>query len=79
MHLSELSTFFDMTERTVRRALARSPEDPLPFGRYCVMDAIIESALVTMLLDVYQRGEPMTNKELLKTVREQYNPKLTKG
>jgi hypothetical protein len=43
------------------------------------MDAIIESSLVTMLLDAFQRGEPMTNKELLKTVRETHNSKLTKG
>jgi hypothetical protein len=32
-----------------------------------------------MLLDAFQHGEPMTNKELLKTVREQDNSKFTKG
>jgi hypothetical protein len=32
-----------------------------------------------MLLDAFQRGEPMTNIELLKTVKAQYNSKLIKG
>jgi hypothetical protein len=70
MHLTELSTVFDMIERTVRRALARGPEDPFPLGSHRALDADIESSLITMLLDAFQGGEPMTNKELLKTVRE---------
>jgi hypothetical protein len=32
IHLSELSTLFDVTERTVRRALAWRPEGPLLLG-----------------------------------------------
>jgi hypothetical protein len=79
MNLSELSTLFDMTEQTVRRALARGPEDPLPLGHHRALDANIEPSLITMLLDAFQPGEPVTNKELLKTMREQYNSKLTKG
>jgi hypothetical protein len=70
IHLNELSTLFDTTERTVRRALARRPDDPVPLGRHCALDADIESSLITMLLDTFQRGKPMTNKELLKTMRE---------
>jgi hypothetical protein len=63
MHLSELSTLFDITEGTVRRELARGPEDLPPVGRDRPLDADIE------LLDAFQRGEPMTNKELLQNVR----------
>jgi hypothetical protein len=61
--LSELSTLFDMTESTVHMALARSQEDPLPLGRQRALDADIKSSLISMLLDAFQRGEPMTNKD----------------
>jgi hypothetical protein len=63
----------------VQKALARNPEDVLPLGCHRALDAHIESSLITMLLDAFQRGEVITNKELLKTLKEQYNSKLTKG
>jgi hypothetical protein len=79
MHLSELSALFELSQRAVRRALSRGPEEPLPLGRHCALDATIESSIITMLRDAFQRGQPMTNEELLKTERAQYNPELTKG
>jgi hypothetical protein len=77
--LSELSTLFDVTDRAVRAVLAWGPEDPLPWERHHALDADIESSLITMLLDAFQRSEPMDNKELLKTASPRYNSKLTKG
>jgi hypothetical protein len=71
MHLNELSTLFDITERTLPRALARGPEDPFPLRRHRALDADIESSFIIIPLDAFQRSEPMTNKELLKTVIEQ--------
>jgi hypothetical protein len=53
MHLSELSILFDMTEGTVRSALARGPEDPLPLGHHRALDADIKSSLITMLLNAF--------------------------
>jgi hypothetical protein len=79
MHLSEISTLSDMTGRTVRRAFARGPEDPFPLEHYRALGADIELSIIIMLLDAFQRGEPMTYKELLKPAKEQYNSKFTKG
>jgi hypothetical protein len=73
-HLSELSTLFDIAERTVPRPFARRPEEPLLLGHRRALDADIESSLITMLVGIFQRGEPMTNKELLKTVRSSITP-----
>jgi hypothetical protein len=54
----------------VRRTLSRGPEEPAALGRHRALDQTIESSIIKMLLDAFQRGKPMTNKELLKTVRE---------
>jgi hypothetical protein len=48
-------------------------------GRHAALDPDMESSLVANLQSAFQRGRPMTNKELLKMLREQYDERLTKG
>jgi hypothetical protein len=79
LRISELCTIFDLTERTVRRALLRGPEDPNPPGRHRALSPDVESDLITLVIGAFRSGNPLNNKELLKTVRERYDPKLTKG
>jgi hypothetical protein len=77
--VKELATVFGMTSRTVRRALLRGPGEPIPMGRHAALDLDVESSLVAKLQSAFQRGQPMTNKELLKMVREEHDEHLTKG
>jgi hypothetical protein len=79
VRISELCVIFDITERTVRRALLCGPEDPNPPGRHRALSPDVESDLIALVIGAFQSGNPFNNKELLKTVWERYDPKLTKG
>jgi hypothetical protein len=65
----DLATPFEMNKCFVRRNLRQCPQEPGPLGRHKALDAQSEAALVAMLLDAFQAGEPMTKKELLQIVR----------
>jgi hypothetical protein len=79
LSISGLCIIFETTERTVRRALIRGPEDPNPPGRDSALSTDVASALIAMLLAASQGCNPLLNKDLLKIARERHNPKLTKG
>jgi hypothetical protein len=75
----ELAALFERNERTVRKTLARGPQDPGPLGRHAALESDGELSLVATLLDAFGTGKSMTCKEFLQLVRERHNPHLTKG
>jgi hypothetical protein len=75
----EIATLFELNERTVRKNLLHGPQQPGPLGRHVALDGEIELSLVWMPLDAFHEQKAMTQTEFLKIVREQQNPKLTKG
>jgi hypothetical protein len=75
----DLAVVFEFNERTARKILSRGPQVPGPLGRHRALNAEIEASLVAMLLEAFQSGKAMTRKEFLLTVRERYDPELTKG
>jgi hypothetical protein len=60
-----------VTERTVEGILQRGPQDPSPPGRHRPFDDHAERRLVRMVIDRFQRGAALTQKELLKLVGEE--------
>jgi hypothetical protein len=66
-----------MSGRTIRKILAKEPQDPGLPGRHRVMDDETESILVQIIVDAFHRGQALTNKEMLQIVRER-NCFLTK-
>jgi hypothetical protein len=67
-----------MTERVVHWALLQGSDDPSSPERYWVLDLNVESSFIAMLIAVFQSGHPRTDKELLKTIWEKSDPKLTR-
>jgi hypothetical protein len=68
-----------MTTATVCRTFGKRPDGPEPFGELQASDSDVSSGIVTPLLKTFTHGRAMTPKKLLQTVRERYNPKLTKA
>jgi heme oxygenase len=66
---SQLSATFNIIERTIRQTLLRGRKDLNTRGHHSALDAETESELIAMLLNLFQRGQPMTNKKLLKLLR----------
>jgi hypothetical protein len=77
--VKELSTTFQMNERTVGKNLQRGPQDPSPLGRHHALAEDAEATLVSIILEAYQDKEAMDRKQLLNLVRERFNPTATKG
>jgi hypothetical protein len=75
----ELATLFELNERTARKILLHSPEQPDPLGRYMALNSEVESSLVLMLLDAFHEAKAMVQEKFLKIVSEQQNSELTKG
>jgi hypothetical protein len=66
----ELAQVFEVTERTVERILQRGPRDQSSPGAHRTLDDDTERGLVQMLIDRFHRGGALTDKELLKIIRE---------
>jgi hypothetical protein len=66
----ELSDVFEMSERIIRRILAKGPQDPSPPGRYRAMDNGTQSIWLQIIVDTFHRGQALTNQETLQIVRE---------
>jgi hypothetical protein len=77
--MSELARIFQANAPTVRRTLLRGPEDLAPLGRHATLDDNSEAAIIASVLESFQTGKPLTQKQLLDMVHEEYNPRLTKG
>jgi hypothetical protein len=74
----ELSDIFEMSERTIRRILAKGPQDPSPSGPHRAMDDGTGSTFVQIIAEAFHRGQALTNKEMLQIICER-NHFLTKG
>jgi hypothetical protein len=79
LRTKDLSPLFEFNERTVRKTLARGPQEPGPLGRQAPLKPEAESSLVALLVEVFEAGKAITFKAFLQFVREQHDPQLTKG
>jgi hypothetical protein len=59
-----------VTERTVERILQRGLRDKRSPGGHCAFDDDRERGLVQMVIYRFHRGGALTDKELLKIIRE---------
>jgi hypothetical protein len=57
LNTTELSTVFEVTMAVIRRVLRKRPENPQPPGRHQALDAVIEFAIVTLVLEAFQHGK----------------------
>jgi hypothetical protein len=76
---SELSLIFEVTTAVVRKTQGKGLQGQQPLARHQALEFDVESTIVTLLLEAFRKGKAMTPKELLQTVHERCNPKLTKG
>jgi hypothetical protein len=75
----EFATFFEKKERTTRGNFPQDRHQPGVIGRYSALDEQSGATLVAMLLDTFQTGQVMANKQLLQAVQERRTLKLTQG
>jgi hypothetical protein len=61
LDMKELSGIFEMSERTIRRILAKGPQDPSPPGRHRAMDDTTESTFMEIIVDAFHHGQALTN------------------
>jgi hypothetical protein len=65
LRTADLAVLFEFNERTVRKNLARGPQEPGPLGRHAALTPEVEASLVEMLLEAFASGKSMTAKEFL--------------